>query len=497
MITLAEQVAGTLRTAAQAYAAGDQIAPCAILWADPERLWECAMPNLQLMLPELFLFGNYAPEKRSGPALWLRCIEARVVEGAPLSETTPIFYLPGVNRETLRAAEDCPQELAALVELQYRGVMWLRVNGKEWTPFAFLISKHGGLGLDLAKDQATHDALTGALPSLMVEPVSRLQGRRLDSKFFNGLVAPDATGLLLRWLDDQEAFKHKRSVAEWKAFRERCKTDYRFDPVKEGPLKAAKLLAGRGSPWSKAWQRFAEAPASYPGVVKWLRRAAPKDPTMFDSAEVWPNINESEEGKLAQAVELLMDRPQDETIRGVAELEAQHACRRSYPWQKLGLNPLATALDPLALLAGLCKTAPGAPTPEAYAEFYASDGWRVDAAAVATMAACGSLEQHGEVLKIVRAVYLPWLEETARNLQQLILKNEQTVSKRAKQIAIAAGRLVLFADGLRMDIAQLLAQKLATVGIESTRDWEWSTIPSVTPTAKPAASPVAHTLKGW
>jgi hypothetical protein len=429
-------------------------------------------------------------------AFWLRCIEARVVEGAPPMGTTPIFYLPGISRETLRAAEDCPQELAALVELQYRGVMWLHVNGKEWTPFAFLISKRGGLGLDLAKDQATHDALAGALPSLMVEPVSHLQGRRLDSEFFNGLVAPDAAGLLLRWLDNPEAFKKDRTVPELKAFSERCKTDYRFDPVKEGPLEAAKLLAGRDSSWSKVWRRFAEAPGKYRGIVEWLRRAEPKDPTMFDSAEFWPNINESEERKLGEAVESLTDRPQDETIRRVAELEAQHACRRDYPWQKLGLSPLATVLEPLAQLAALCQTAPGAPTPEAYAEFYASDGWRVDAAAIATMAACGSLEQYGAVLEIMRAVYLPWLEETACHLQQLILKNGQAVSKRVKPIATAAGRLVLFADGLRMDVAQLLAEKLATVGIESTSDWEWSTIPSVTPTAKPATSPIADTLKG-
>ena len=200
MNTLAEQLVATLRTAAQAYAAGDQVAPCAVLWTDPERLWECVMPELQPMLPELFLLGSYAPEKRTGPALWLRCIEARVVEGAPAAGTTPMFYLPGISREKLRAAEDCPQELAALVELQYRGVMWLHVNGKEWTPYAFLVSKHGGLGLDVAKDQATLDALAGALPSLMAEPLSQLQGRRLDSEFFNGLVAPDATGLLLRWL---------------------------------------------------------------------------------------------------------------------------------------------------------------------------------------------------------------------------------------------------------------------------------------------------------
>src|ERR1019366_3318833 len=178
---------------------------------------------------------------------------------------------------------------------------------------------------------------------------------------------------------------------------------------------------------------------------------------------VWPNNNESEERKLQQALESLVDRPQDEVIQRVAELEAQHASRRSYPWQKLGLSPLATALGPLSQLAGLSVTAPGAPTPEAYAEFYASDGWRVDAAALATMAACGTPEQHGAVLGTLRAIYLPWLENTARHLQYLIRENGQSVSKRAKPIEAASGRLILFADGLRMDVAQQLAEKLAAV----------------------------------
>src|SRR5437773_294520 len=101
MNSLAAQLSATLRTAAQAYAAGDQIAPCAILWTDPERLWECVMPVLQPMMPELFVLGSYAPENRTGPALWLRCIEARVVEGAPSAGTTPIYYLPGISRERL------------------------------------------------------------------------------------------------------------------------------------------------------------------------------------------------------------------------------------------------------------------------------------------------------------------------------------------------------------------------------------------------------------
>ena len=501
MTSLAEHLANTLRTAAQSFAAGDQVAPCAVLWPDPERLWECIMPELRPMMPELFQLGSYAPKKRTGPALWLRCIEARVVEGGPSVATTPIFYLPGISRERLRAVEDCPKELSALVELQYRGVSWLHVNGKEWTPYAFFVSKHGGLGLDVAKDHATLDALAGALPTLMAERISQLENRRLDAEFFNALVAPDATGLMLRWLSDPETFKQRRSDAEWRAFCQQCKTDFRFDPVKDGPLKAAQFLAERGGRWGEVWQRFAEAPLNHRGVVEWLKRASPKKPSpkkpsMFDSAEVWPNTNESEERKLQQGLESVVDRPQDEVIHQLVELEEQHGARRAYPWQKLGLSPLATALGPLSQLATLCKTAPGAPNSEAYAEFYAREGWRVDAAAVATMAACETPEQYGVVLGALRAVYLPWLENTARHLQQLIRENGQSVSKRAKPIEIAAGRLVLFADGLRMDVARQLGEKLTRVGLESTLEWDWSTIPSVTATAKPAASPIADAIQG-
>ena len=494
--TLSQRLVAALRTTAQAYAAGDQVAPCTVLWTDPERMWENVIPALQAMLPELFVLGSYAPQKRTGPALWLRCIEARLVEGAPPAATTPIFYLPGISREQLRAAEDCPAELAALVETQYRGVTWLHVNGKEWTPYAWLVSKHGGLDLEVAKDQATLDALAGALPSLMAEPVTQLHGRRLDSEFFNALVAPDATGLLLRWLSDPQAFKQGRSDAEWKAFCQQCRTETGFDPVKDGPLKAAGLLAARVNHWAKVWQRFAEVPANYSGIVEWLQRAAPQISDIFDSAEVWPSINENQERTLRLALDALVDRPQDEVIRRVAELEAQHAVRRSYPWQKLGLSPLATALEPLAQLSALCGTTPGAPNPEVYASVYAREGWRVDAAALATMAACGSPEQHGAVLGTVRAVYLPWLENTARHLQQLIHTNGQSLAKRAKPIETTAGRLIVFADGLRMDVAQQLAARLAASGLACTQDWEWSAIPSVTATAKPAASPIADAVRG-
>ena len=199
---------------------------------------------------------------------------------------------------------------------------------------------------------------------------------------------------------------------------------------------------------------------------------------------------------MQQALEAISDRPPDEVIRRLGELETQHGGRRRYPWQKLGLSPLATALEPLAQLCRLCQNSPGAPTPEAFAESYAREGWRTDAAALATMAACGAQEQHGVVLDVLRAVYLPWLENSARHLQQLICDNGHTVAKRSTPVEPKPGRVVLFADGLRLDVAQQLAQQLKSVGLASTQEWEWSTIPSVTATAKPAASPVAGAVQG-
>lgn len=494
--TLTQQLASALRAAARAYVSGDQVQPCALLWPDPERSWESLIPVVQSMLPELFVLGGHAPETHTGPALWLRCIEARVIEGAPAAGTTPIFYLAGVRHATLRDAEDCSKDLAPLVELQYRGATWLHPNGKEWTPHAFLASGRDGLGLDVAKDPATLEALAGALPALMSQEMSSLQNRRLDSEFFNDLVAPDATGLLLRWLNDADAFRQSRPDSEWKAFTKQCRVDLSLDPESDGPLKAAQFLAGRAKQWGRVWQRFTEAPANYPGVVEWLRKAAPKTTTMFDSAEVWPHLNDAQELELSRALKSLLDRPQDEVTARLDELESQHGRRRGYAWQKLGQCPMAVLLGPLARLARLCQSMPGAPGLNTYAEYYAAEGWRVDAAALEVMAACGSPEQHGAVLGTLRAVYLPWLESTARHLQQLVAENGRAVPKRVGPIEGVPGRLLVFVDGLRMDVSRLLQDALSRSGIDSTQDWEWSTIPSVTATGKPAASPVAHDLQG-
>ena len=53
-----------------------QTAPVCIMWPDKDRQWEAAIPLLQAELPELLALGGYTPEKRIGPAIWLRCVIA-------------------------------------------------------------------------------------------------------------------------------------------------------------------------------------------------------------------------------------------------------------------------------------------------------------------------------------------------------------------------------------------------------------------------------------
>jgi hypothetical protein len=166
--TVGSELVARIRVAADSYTPGDQAKPCAVLWTDPERLWEEVLSDLKPVVPELFVYGTYSANDRTGPAVWLKCVES-------------IFYLPGVSKQKLREVEDCPSELQPLVEYQFRGAAWAHPNGKDWTPLAFVSSALGGLGLEVAKDAATGNALLRALPQLLNEKVADLRNERLDS----------------------------------------------------------------------------------------------------------------------------------------------------------------------------------------------------------------------------------------------------------------------------------------------------------------------------
>ena len=133
-----EQLVASIREASE-YNQNTQAAPAAILWTDKEKQWESAIPLLLEQMPELMVFGDYAPEQRTGPAIWLKCALENTLETQVITDDeTPIIYLPGVSRIDIRAIESCPEALQPLAELQYRGALWSQSNGRDWTIFAWL-----------------------------------------------------------------------------------------------------------------------------------------------------------------------------------------------------------------------------------------------------------------------------------------------------------------------------------------------------------------------
>lgn len=202
-----------------------QVAPACILWPDKDRQWEAVIPRLQSELGELLVLGDYVLGNQIGPAVWLRCVIAGKAPDVTLpADRVPVFYLPGVSRQDLRAIEACPDLLKPLAELQYRGVIWSQANAKDWTIMAFLKSDQGGMGLDVAQDNDAKSAMQLALYRLLDEELELLKGKRLDKNYFNTLLTGgDPVRDLLQWLDLGDAFQTTRGVNEWKAFVEVCK----------------------------------------------------------------------------------------------------------------------------------------------------------------------------------------------------------------------------------------------------------------------------------
>ena len=174
---------------ASEYNSNDMTAPAVVLWTDKDRQWEPLADRLRESLPHFLTLGEYDAANTTGPAIWLRCMIGRTLPEANWpEETTPILYLPGVSRQELRAVEDCDPHLQPLAALQYLGVFWTQHSAKDWTILAFLQTDKGGLGLDVARDAATQEAMKRALPMLADTLISELTGK-LDASDFNKLAA--------------------------------------------------------------------------------------------------------------------------------------------------------------------------------------------------------------------------------------------------------------------------------------------------------------------
>src|SRR5262249_6154988 len=244
-------------------------------------------------------------------------------------------YLPGVSRPQLRAVEDCPADLQPLAALQYRGAFFSHANGKDWSISAFLQSDKIGLGLDIARDTATQDALKTALAEFVDIEVDKLAGKQLSADDLHALVVPEPDRMILQWLNDPPTTKEQWGKSRWKTFRSICKKQYDFDPEADGELTGAELLGLRKKKWETVWQRFADGPGPYPNVPDRLRAARPKTNGLFDLSESWPQDNEQMEQELRQALQDINTVPAAELHAKLAELEQRHGQRRSWVWAKM------------------------------------------------------------------------------------------------------------------------------------------------------------------
>lgn len=467
--------------------------PAALLWTDADGQWRPLIQTLSKVIPQFYVLGPFAPDNRQGPVLWLKCIVERTLpDVSPLPGVVPILYLPNVSRQQLRAGGDCPIDLQPLIELQYRGAVWHQRNGRDWTVDAFLTSEDG-VGLDIAKDGRTHDAVLRALALLASEPLVGLRGRRLEAEDFDRLAIGDPIRDLLSWMSDAQGFQAGCDAGRWATFRDICGREFKFDPDSDGIQAAADALLHGGGKWDEVWRRFCDSPRLYQGMSAVLRQARPRDLLGLVDQSRRPGFNEEREDKLRKDLEAALSLSHAQACDRIAALDDEHKERRGWVWAQLGESSYAIALEPLSRLAKAAKTAQGGPTAEAMAADYAAQGWRCDRAAMEALSCLKQGSENGLVTRVVRGLYEPWLDRSARRFQELMSAPGVDPGKLTSTVTAERDTCVLFADGLRFDVGAVLQERLEAQGFRARMSHRIAPIPTVTATAKPVASP-AHDL---
>jgi hypothetical protein len=468
----------------------DQIPPEVVLWTDETSAWEALVANLRASLPILTL-GDYNPDQRSGPAIWLRCAAVDLLEDVVLAGI-PILYLPGVPRASFRTIEECPAKLQPLMAYQFSGTFFAHKNGKDWTPNAFLAS----LGVVVEEDQTSKKALRLALPKLALESLESLRAHgRWHAAAFNQLLNPDPERRLLEWLCAPEALQQKLSSEDgvWEAFLSTCRAEFQFDPA-EGVLEGAKRLVAQQKRWAVVWQRFLDAPQVFAPLEELLEQAKIPGQGLFDvDPLLYPQDNQTDEDALRLALVALEHSSVAVARDKIFALEKHHAPRRASVWAKLNRAPLALALEPLQRLAVHTAQGLGSGTPTQLALQYQQSLWQADAASLEALGRHVGIEDRAAIETAISALYRPWLEENALVFQGAVRQHGYPVSS---PTTISDGTCMVFVDGLRFDVAMRLQTMLQTAGGLVSHDWRFSGLPSVTDTAKPAVSPVVGQFAG-
>jgi hypothetical protein len=499
---LIDYLAEQLRNSAN-FNSAVQIEPAAILWTDIECQWQSAMPAIKQYLPELVELGEYKPEERIGPAIWIKCAIAGVLEECELPKgRIPIIYLPGVGRKDLRAIEQCPDHLRPLAELQYRGCWWAyNTAGRDWSVGSFLTNPGVGLALDVAKDKKTQAAILKILPDLLETPDESLRGKKLEAQDFINIVMNDPAKDILGWLNNPADKKTLWKDSKWPIFKQACIDNYGFDPDKTPLDDVLFKLCESASEWQAVWQRFEDTAHNLPLLVECLTTIQP-DGLAFNASHFLAE-NVKDENELAVALQSFSDKDVSTIKKQLVSLFELHADRKSWLWYRLDLAPWLTILEQLTLVVEHTSIAFTGPTVEVMANTYQERFWQADAAAIQAMAVTKDINQQQVVADILAVIYSPWLEQVTLNFQNLVraegypgkTSGSGEVQESTAQYNVSS-QVVFFVDGLRFDTAKTLQQKLNKLSVTTNLKTNWCALPSLTATAKAAVTPVAELLIG-
>ncbi len=398
----------------------------------------------------------------------------------------------------MRSVADMRAELKVLAELQYRGVLWTQRNGRDWTLYAFLESKDGGLGIKLASDQATKESLKRALVRLAEEPIERLKSNEpVNAAYFNRLLVPDEVRQILLWLNDPASYINQLGKEEKAAFCHLCEQGYGFHPVKEGPITAARLLAQCQGSWLPVWNHFAEATISYPHIPELLRKARPTQLSLEDDASKWPQDNELQEDTLRKHLLNLGSKSIEEVHKKVLDLEKEHGVRRGWVWVKFGQSSMAMALGWLSELAEYSSKQLSGTSIDEIAEAYANWGWKVDNALIRSLAEVDQPQDLAAVRSVCLTLYRPWLEKATSDWQKAASGSDFADLDSVHPLPLPnKGTCIVFTDALRFDTGQRLAVEFIEKDYACNVAAHLAAFPTVTPTTKPAISPIANLLTG-
>jgi hypothetical protein len=226
--------------------------------------------------------------------------------------------------------------------------------------------------------------------------------------------------------------------------------------------------------------------------MEYLRLAKPDDlgSGIFALPEhSWPQVNEEKEEALRIALEKVSELHPKEGLKKLETLEQQHGIRRAWVWAELGHAPLANALPHLLQMAEIC--AGSFPTSEIkeLQKYYETTGFKADQAMRRSLASVKKEKDKSAMIKVIRTIYQPWLEYMTQKFQDLVAKDSIIFLNPAP--ITESDEFILFVDAMRFELGMEFFERMGSAGYKTSITAGWSAIPSLTPTAKPAISPLS------